>query len=130
MEQVKILNENKMLEQEDSAVYKVSTVNYWAYDRLNCKGNHIIFKQYKQHENKSHYYWLQEKLGEQEQLVASLSKGNDELKMKLSEMEGFNNTLNEHLKEKEEVIAALNAKVIFIHLVVILCVNIVSIWKV
>ncbi|XP_042879874.1 kinesin-like protein KIF20B isoform X2 [Penaeus japonicus] len=74
MEQVKILNENKMLEQEDSAVYK-------------------------------------EKLGEQEQLVASLSKGNDELKMKLSEMEGFNKTLNEHLKEKEEVIAALNAKV-------------------
>ncbi|XP_063610584.1 kinesin-like protein KIF20B [Penaeus indicus] len=73
MQQERILNEKKLLEQ-DSTAYK-------------------------------------EKLKEQEELLASLTKGNDELKVKLSEIEGFNKTLNEQLKEKEEVIASLNAKV-------------------
>ncbi|ROT70429.1 putative golgin subfamily A member 4-like [Penaeus vannamei] len=52
-----------------------------------------------------------EKLNEQEELLASLTKANEELKVKLSEIEGLNKTLNEQFKEKEEVIASLNAKV-------------------
>lgn len=52
-----------------------------------------------------------EKLNQQEELLASLTKANEELKVKLSEIEGLNKTLNEQFKEKEEVIASLNAKV-------------------
>ncbi|XP_037784671.1 kinesin-like protein KIF20A [Penaeus monodon] len=57
-----------------------------------------------------------EKLNEQEELLASLTEGNDELKVKLSEFEGFNKTLSDQLKEKEEVIVSLNAKVSVCHM--------------